>query len=236
MNRSRAVIIFGRSPEAEALAKHLRVSRTAPVFEAVTAMWLRAAERANATAIVACAREDRRRIESIAPAAPRIWIEQLEGTFGARLTGVVAETFRRGFETVVVTGIDAPPPASLDDVFAKLESGAADAVIAPATDGGVNLIALTSDASDLLSTMRPRQRDAAQRCRDFFGARLLVLEASGDLDGSADLARALRDPAWSQLRSILRNALATSWRSHVVFAVSDPFSHPSSSRAPPIAR
>jgi len=235
MARSRAVLIFARTPEAEARAKDLRVSRAAPLFEAVIGLWIGAAQRAGAVPIIACSPSDRGRFAAIVPTASPEWIDQGHGNFGERLSGAVSEGFGRGYGAVVVTGIDTPPPESLDRVFSPLESGAADAVIAPATDGGINLIALTADATELLATIRARQGDAARRCHDFFGERLCVLPASGDLDRAADLARALRDRSWALLHPLIEGVLVIARHPHFAPAASDRHVSSMASRAPPFA-
>src|SRR5437762_12124751 len=84
---ARAIVLFARTPEAEAASKRLRVSRTAPLFAAVVASWLRAASRIGATPIVACNAADRERLAAIAPDVARLWIAQQGASFGHRLAG-----------------------------------------------------------------------------------------------------------------------------------------------------
>jgi glycosyltransferase A (GT-A) superfamily protein (DUF2064 family) len=194
--RSRALIIFCRTPEAEARAKNLPVARMARIFEAVLAMWVRAAQAADAEPFIASSAEHRARLLAIAPQAS--WIEQPNGSFGARLSTVTTAVFARGFESVALTGIDTPPM----DLRAVFECGTN--VIVPAKDGGVNVIGLIVNAPELLASLRPRQHDAAAHCAQVLEA--VVLPASTDLDDCGDLRRALHDPAWIPLHHLLARA------------------------------
>jgi hypothetical protein len=63
-------------------------------------------------------------------------------------------------------------------------------VIAPARDGGVNLMGLCAPARDLLLTFRPRDRHVAARCRRYF-ARLHELPVARDIDTIHDFYAAL---------------------------------------------
>lgn len=181
----RALVIFCRTPEAEARAKGLPVAKSAPLFEAALARWIRKARDAHAEPVIACAPEHRARLARIAPDAS--WIEQPQGSFGARLSAVATEAFGRGYARVALTGIDTPPI----DLAAVFDSSVN--VIVPARDGGVNLIGLIADAPELLSSLRPRQRDAASRCQVALHA--VALPSSSDLDDIGDLSRLLRAPA-----------------------------------------
>jgi glycosyltransferase A (GT-A) superfamily protein (DUF2064 family) len=223
----RAIVLFARTPEAEAASKRLRVSRTAPLFSAVAAAWLRAAARHGAAAIIACDREDRARLAAIAPDVERLWLEQRGGSFGARLDGAAADAFALGFESVIVTGIDAPPPADLAAAFEALDDGKA--VIAPATDGGINLIGLTGPSA-LLKTIEPRQRDVARRCEAAF-ERLLILEPTTDIDRQSDLATARHDRAWRPFVHLLMPVPFAPGSQHTQTRASDA----TATRPPPIA-
>jgi len=193
---SRALVIFCRTPEAEARAKRLPVARTVPVFEAVIAGWVRAARNAGAEPVIACAPEHRARLSEIAPTAS--WIEQPTASFGGRLSAVTTEAFRRGFDAVAITGMDTPPM----DLAPVFDCGTN--VVVPAKDGGVNLIGLVVDAAGLLASLRPRQHDAASHCARVLEA--IVFDAATDLDDEGDFRRALHDPAWSAIYHLLARA------------------------------
>lgn len=175
----RAVVIFARSPEREALAKGLRVERAAPLFRAFTARWLREAQRVGAQAIVVCDGD----LGAIAPEIERIHIAQRGVTFGDRVANASADAFALGFTEVVIAAIDAPP-MSLDTAFDALERGIA--VIAPSRDGGVNFIGLTAPEPELLARIELRERNLVRAFRAYFD-QLLVLAAANDIDSAADL-------------------------------------------------
>lgn len=207
MSRSSAIVLFARTPEAEAASKRLRVSRTAPLFAAVAASWLRAAARIGATPIVACSAADRERLAAIAPDVARLWIEQRGHSFGDRLAGAADAAFTLGFGSVVITGIDAPPPADhvLADALATLERGDIDAAIAPARDGGINLIGLAAPAAELLRSISPRQGDVARRCAAAF-ERVLMLDVATDIDAAADLHAAVIETVWRDFAALIARA------------------------------
>ena len=177
---SRAVVIFGRAPEVEASVKKLPLP-FARLFDRNTAAWLRAASLAGATPVISCAPYARARFDAIAPSIRRRYIDQSGATFGERLASTAEAAFALGFDEVLLAGIDAPPPR-VAEVFAALRS--ARAVVEPSNDGGINLIALRAPERELLSAIRPRQRDVVERCRAYF-ASLVVLDVSSDIDSFA---------------------------------------------------
>jgi hypothetical protein len=177
---SRAIVIFGRAPEVEAAVKGLP-ARFAGLFHRTTAAWLRAATFCDATPVIACEAHARARFDAILPDVDRLYIDQCGATFGERLASSAEAAFALGFDEVLITGIDVPV-ARVSDVFAAL--GRARAVVQPALDGGINLIALRAPERELLSAIQPRQRDVLQRCRAYFDS-LIVLEVSSDLDSFA---------------------------------------------------
>jgi len=190
MHRS-AIVLFARSPEREAAAK--RMPSAAPLFRAVIASWLDAARRHGAMPLIACADEDRDALRRIAPHIERGWIAQSSGSFGARVVSVASDAFGRGFDSVIIAAIDAPPPPDLGDALSALARGVA--VIAPARDGGINFIGLTSPDRELLARLTPRRRDLVRICREHLGA-LVVLRVTTDIDSMSALDAARRERAW----------------------------------------
>lgn len=193
----RAVILFARTPEAEAAAKRLDPRAAVPLFESVTAAWLRAAVAADATPVIAC-ENNRQRFDRIAADVPRMYVDQGCGTFGARLA-VVSQI---PFESILIAGIDAPPPPDLDRAFAALDDGEVDGVIAPARDGGVNVIGFRTPPLELLRSFSVRDRSIRVRCVRAF-ARVYVLETASDIDSVADYAVARHDAVWHPYRALL---------------------------------
>jgi glycosyltransferase A (GT-A) superfamily protein (DUF2064 family) len=197
---SRAIVIFARAPECEAASKRLPVERGAHLFRSVITAWLRAAQRAKATPIIACPAEARPRMATIAADVARLYGDQCGATFGERLANSSAEVFALGFQSVVITGIDVAPPDHLDSAFRSLDAGRS--VIAPARDGGVNLIGLRSPARELLSTFALRDPRIADRCRRFFGV-VEELPLASDIDSLEHVRAARRETAWSAFYDLL---------------------------------
>lgn len=192
---SRAIVIFARAPEVEAAVKGLP-AHFAALFQRNIAAWLR---QADATPVVACAHDARARFDAIAPRIRRLYVEQRGATFGERLASTAEAVFALGFDEVLITGIDAPPVRATD-VFAALAD--ARAVVVPARDGGINLIALRAPDRELLASLHPRQRDVLARCVAHFGDALVVLEGSEDVDS-------LAVDGWPLSEAVLRGAPAS---------------------------
>lgn len=184
-----AILLFARSPEREACAKGMRFA--APLFQALVAQWLAAAERHDATAVIACATEDREALASIAPEIAREWIEQRGSAFGERVARTAAEAFARGFDAVMIAAIDAPPH-DLGKAFRRLAEGTP--VISPSRDGGINFIGLVRPEPELLAQLEIDCRDLVALFEDFH-----VVRGTIDLDDARALAIARRDRAWRGL-------------------------------------
>jgi len=188
----RALLIFARSPEREAAAKRLPLHRAAALFRSNLAAWTRAAHAANADVLQ---------------------IEQRGETFGERLANAADDAFALGYDAIVITGIDVPA-CDLDEAFRSMP------VIAPARDGGVNLIGLCAPARDLLLTFRARDPRVAQRCREYF-ANLRELPVARDVDTIHDFYAATCEDRLQPVAGRLKPARTQA--------------APSVSRAPPIA-
>lgn len=185
-----SVLLFARSPEREAAAK--RMPGAAPLFRAVIAAWLDAAQRHGAAAVIACEDEDRAALAKIAPHVERRWIAQRGRTFGERVVAAAGEAFAT-FDAVIVAAIDAPPPKNLQAVLDALRGGAS--VVGPARDGGVNFIGITEVNEALLA--RLTLRACKVHC-----PRLLILRAVTDLDSTASLSAARNERAWRDVFDI----------------------------------
>jgi uncharacterized protein DUF2064 len=155
----RAIVIFARSPRAEAAAKHL--PHLEWLFAALLGAWRRAARSCDAVAIVAT--------------------DQRGATFGDRLANAAADAFAAGFESLLITGIDTTPPSNLHKAFADAERGRV--VIAPSTDGGINVIGLQREDAWILETFTQRDPSLFDRCKATFGDRVVLLPTSTDIDG-----------------------------------------------------
>jgi glycosyltransferase A (GT-A) superfamily protein (DUF2064 family) len=189
--RPTAIVLFARSPEREAAAKGMRAA--APLFGAVIGAWLEAARTHGAMPVIACADEDRAALAAIAPHVGRGWLEQRGERFGARVAAAACDAFALGYARVIIAAIDAPPPSDLGRTLDVLARGVN--VIAPARDGGINFIGVTSPERELLERFTPRRRDLVRLCRAHFDA-LLVLRVATDIDSPSALDAARRERAW----------------------------------------
>ena len=225
----RAVVLFARTPEAEAAAKRLS-RRAIPLFQSLIARWLRAAVEAGATPFIACERSSRARFGSIATDVRREFIDQNGETFGERLANAALSV--AGYETIVITGIDAPPPRDLAKAFARLETHEVDAAIAPARDGGVNVIAFREVPLELLAGFVSGDTAIATHCRAAF-ERVHELERASDIDSFQDIARARFESTWLTFTSALAGCVdqRNEW-ADVLYVPMRPNSHVAS-RAPP---
>ena len=215
-----AILLFARSPEREASAKRMRFA--APLFRALVATWLDAAQRHGATPVIACAEEDREALASIAPHIEREWIEQRGTTFGERVARAADEAFAR-FDAVLIAAIDAPPH-HLGEALRKLAEGTP--VLSPSRDGGINFIGLVRPEPELLAQLRCGRRDAARPAAGT--AAFHIIRSTIDLDNEAALAIARTDRAW---RSLLTPPLPAHPRTRGPENPGIPLSR--SSRAPP---
>jgi glycosyltransferase A (GT-A) superfamily protein (DUF2064 family) len=203
----RAVVLFARSPEREAAAK--RMPSAAPLFRAVIVAWLRVAHAHGAIPLIACEPRDRDSLAAIAPKCERAWIEQQPGAFGTRVADAASAAFTLGFSSVILAAIDAPP-ADLHAAFDALERGVA--AIAPARDGGVNFIGLTSPHRALLEQLAPHRRDLVALCRAHLRD-VVVLDTTTDVDSPQALEAAKREKAWRGYFAM--NSFATPRLQHV---------------------
>lgn len=185
----RTLVLFTRSPEAEARAKGLPRKAGARLFRALLASWSRTARAAGVRlALVAPAGQ----VAELAALCPGAAVETQRGeTFAERLEDAVERAFARGASPVVIAGGDAaaPHPIALARVFDQLAAGDR-LVLGPSPDGGVNLIGLSRPAPALLAGVPWASAgvDLALRARAAaLGLSLSLLPASIDVDRHADL-------------------------------------------------
>jgi glycosyltransferase A (GT-A) superfamily protein (DUF2064 family) len=201
----RHLILFARDPGREARAKGFG-ARGEELFATFAAGWRQAAREVGAQVVIAAPPEDlpawRARLGS--KARDVLWISQSGPTLGQRVQSVVRVASDLPGRAVVVGGDVAPDAAVLRQAFDALDRGA-DAILAPADDGGVSLLAIPAADLDLLETLAPRQRGVAERLRRRLSARGRVVEvvaAASDVDGRHGLRCLSRD---RRLASVLRS-------------------------------
>ncbi|MEO8349513.1 MAG: DUF2064 domain-containing protein, partial [Acidobacteriota bacterium] len=153
-----------------------------------------AAAGADAQLVVAAPAGDRAGFRRRLSGAELRFLEQRGHSFGERLEDSARQAALLGGLAVVVGGDVAPCPRSLREAFALLEEGA-DAVIAPAPDGGISLVALADEDIDLLRELIPRRSDVFTRLCERLrqrGRRIGVLSAAPDVDGRRALRSLVR--------------------------------------------
>jgi glycosyltransferase A (GT-A) superfamily protein (DUF2064 family) len=192
---ARYVVLFAREPGREAREKGFASPAGGEFFAALARGWTEAALRAGARLAVATPREDRLAWSRwIFPSEPVLWLDQGGASFGARLERAGRDAAALGGHAVLVGGDVLPSPEALDGAFRLLEEGA-DAVVAPARDGGFSLVALRRDDLDLLAQVAPRRSDACDRlCRSLRarGRTVSRIPLTPDVDGRRDVRAILR--------------------------------------------
>lgn len=206
---NRHLVLFAREPVRQAREKGLESRAAAGLFRKFAAGWLEAAEEVGARLLLATPAEDLPRWHRIlSPAEELGWIRQRGNTLGERLEDAARRAAALGGRAVVVGGDVSPSESVLRIAFEALERGA-DAVVSPALDGGVSLVALSPADLDLLRGIRGRRRTVL---RDLLaalerrGRRVEIVEPAADVDGPRSLRALLRRlPAGTPLRSLVRS-------------------------------
>ncbi|MGH9441109.1 MAG: TIGR04282 family arsenosugar biosynthesis glycosyltransferase [Thermoanaerobaculia bacterium] len=246
MKPSRALLVFTRTPEAEARAKGLSPERAAGLFAGFLDSWRRAAEEAGARLVLSSPERCADRFRTHALGEGATILAQAARPFGERLASAVGEVFELGFRCVSVVAGDTPALSGgeLRIVFEALEGSAPPAVVGPSRDGGVYLIGLGSPENRILrefSLRNPRLCAEVESAFEISGLEVLKLGVRGEVDSLADLQRARLEcdanPAWREYGSLISGALL-SGASHGREPRSFPLFGPASTipaRAPPAA-
>jgi glycosyltransferase A (GT-A) superfamily protein (DUF2064 family) len=237
----RYLVLFARDPGSEARAKGFGASGE-DLFATFADGWRDAARQVRARVIVAAPPQDLAAWRCrVGPDETCVsFLPQRGSSFGERLEHVVRQASRLPGPAVVVGGDVAPVVSVLREAFEALEGGA-DAVIAPAGDGGVSLLALPNGDADLVSGWEPRQRQVARRLTlelSSRGRRVVLLAAACDVDSRRGLRGLLRDRLLTAiLRTLVLRILRmrTLGRRDVPAARCRALSYPSGLRAPPAA-
>ena len=195
---TRHLVLFAREPARQAREKGFAPLPDASLlFSKFAVAWAEAARAAGATLVVSTPPEDVagwRRVSALAGARP-LWIAQEGRTFGERLRHTAAAAASFGGYAVLVGGDVEPSADRLAAAFEALEAGA-DAVLAPAGDGGISLIGLPASDLDLVARIDRRRRNVFASLRDSLerrGRRIAILESVPDVDGRTALRGLLRE-------------------------------------------
>jgi glycosyltransferase A (GT-A) superfamily protein (DUF2064 family) len=204
---TRALLLFARSPETEARSKGLPLRSGAALFHRIAHLWSAAAKFTGARLFIST---EAAGWTAVAPEA--VVLRQKGPAFGIRLADSVEQTFADGITSLLVAGIDTPPPnlETLEKAFLHLEQGEPAGVIGPASDGGIYLLGLTHADRVLLEGIQPRQDNVVEYCGRFFqGSAVLLLPVASDLDSLRDALRLARKPetVWIGFHSFLTSML-----------------------------
>lgn len=195
----RCVLLFARSPQAEARRK--RLPGTEKVF-VLAAQRVAAAAAAIGFDLVVVG-------EAVPKVAGRRF-RQRGRTFAERLENALNDARALGYEQVLAVPGDVPGlgPTYLAEAAAALDRGRV--VLGPSPDGGVCLLGLAGPAEGLLRGVRWQTRAVFDDLMSRAGGRVLVLSPLADLDtprGLEALAReAKADPLVRRLLSEIRHA------------------------------
>jgi len=233
------LVLFAREPRRQALEKGLAGRAGEQLFAAFAHGWVDAVRRLGARLAIAAPRGDRAGWQRCLPETSVAFLEQRGDSFGERLEDSARQAADLGGTVVLVGGDVARSSEILAAAFDLLEEGA-DAVLAPAPDGGVSLVALPAEDMDLLRRIAPRRFDVFFRLSESLrarGRRVRLVAAAPDVDGRRQLGRLLRTlPA--SLRETARQALSPlrcRFREPHLLSLLPERTRPSGLRAPPTA-
>ncbi|HET9794332.1 MAG TPA: DUF2064 domain-containing protein [Thermoanaerobaculia bacterium] len=244
MSRRRALVVFTRSPEAEARAKGFSSASAAPLFRALLDSWVRLARETGTDLVLASPAACRRRLEGSGIAPEARFLTQRRAAFGERVAAIFRETFALGFESVVLVGADGPAiePRDLRRAFAAAEAG--EVALGPANDGGVYLIGMDGRDADLARCLRLRDPRALVSLLSAAADRrrgVVLFAPRREIDSTLDAVRvrglAGVDPDWSDYRLLLELALRPACPARRLHrpAAPAPFSLGRAPRGPPAA-
>lgn len=209
----RVLVLFAREPRREALEKGFPGAPGERLFEAFARGWIDAASACGARVFIATPPDDRAGwLRVLAPGQFEL-LDQRGRSLGARLEDAARRaSAAAGSGSVVVVGGDVPPCARTLTRAFELRESAADAVVAPARDGGVSLVSLGDRDLDLLGRFAPRRSDVfsgLSRALELRRRRYAVLARAADVDGRRELGRLLRTTSFPtpELTALARSVL-----------------------------
>ncbi|MPZ20641.1 MAG: DUF2064 domain-containing protein [Luteitalea sp.] len=207
----RTIVIFTRSPAAEARAKRLPAGPGTALFESFLSAWRRTADEAGADFLVVAPRDS---VASLQETLPDVDIEtQPDDRFDVKLNAAFDVAFRLGASAALIVGGDSPPiePTEIRRAFDHLESHERALFLAPADDGGVNAIGLTPTTPRMFGAVNWRTAAVHRHlraCADQLGVTILDTDSSPDLDASGAIRslyrRSVVAPLWRAYRWLVR--------------------------------
>lgn len=207
---NRALLVFTRSPKAEARAKQLPLEPGTRLFEAFLRSWRRRAMVASADLMVVAPPSSVAELQRLLP-GDRI-VPQEGASFGARVEFAFALAFRGGADSVLMVSGDSPPlePEEVNEAFAHLEGSSHAMALAPARDGGVNAIGFGANAARPLACLpwlSPLICGQLKLLAERLGLAVLLTQPGNDLDCAQDVRALYRlsliDRRWIPFRWLL---------------------------------
>jgi glycosyltransferase A (GT-A) superfamily protein (DUF2064 family) len=205
---NRFLVLFSRDPGREARAKGFGPTAE-DLFTAFARGWEEAARRCAARLVIATPPEDLAAWRVRLPAPEVLWMTQSGSSFGNRLEGAARRAASLSGRVVIAGGDVAPDAPALGEAFDALERGA-DAVLAPAADGGVSLLSIGVSDLDLLARLAPRQGDAMTWLEGQLrgrGRSVARVAAAPDVDGRRSLRAFVRGFVNGEIRALARFVL-----------------------------
>lgn len=191
----RAVLLFARSPAAEAATKRLR--RGAGLFALTLRRVQAAAAEADAELVVVGDGWWLR------PPGVRCLPQRGRG-FGQRLANAFADVRALGFDRVVSAGIDSPGIRGRHFAAAFAALDRAPMALGPADDGGTYLIGCSGEAEGVLREVRWLRPTVLGELRARCPDAVVLVETLTDVDHGDDLWRLLRTaPADAEVAALV---------------------------------
>ena len=207
-----AIVLFARDPRIEATHKRLVGRRSVAVHAALLAETAMRCDVVPDTDLVFAWEGDPDKAWLL---QPRAVVGQRGRTFGAKLLNAARDVLSLGYTRLVFVGADCPSIDATLIASAARKLDDVDAVLGPATDGGVNLLALRGEALDRvdfrpLPWLTASLFKALEHSLSRAGCELAILPPADDIDSTESLGRFLREAPDSRLARLVQRALEAS--------------------------
>ena len=203
-----AVVLLVRDPRLEAASKRIMGRRSASVHAALLAE-ASVRLRIPGTELILAWQGDADKAWKL---KPRAVVAQRGRSFGQRIGNAALDTAALGYDRLVMVGVDAPDMNAAVVGRACRDLEWHDVVLAPASDGGVNLLAFDADKIERI-TFKPLPWLTAalfaafERSLAKADLRVSVLPVSEDLDTTEALERRMNKEPHSLLTRLVERAL-----------------------------
>lgn len=237
----RTVLLFTRGPRREAKAKRLP-GAGAKLFEQFVRAWRACASEVGAELVAVTPEESAGALEHLIPGVSLL--PQEGDDFAGHVEAAFEAAFAHEASAAVIVPGDAPPPEAteLRALFERLEADERAMAIAPAADGGVNLIGfapraerLPADIAWFSSNVCEQLRLHAERLRLPLYVGALCFDVDDMADVRALYLRSAFDSLWRRFRALLAATLngRTAYGALGITASSEPLVAAPRDRGPP---